>query len=65
MSRRASLEDVADLGFRLTGVYISPDSILNPIKWAALFYDLLPYSKVELLLALCFSSMEYLLEFCI
>ena len=63
MSRRASLEDIADLGFRLTGVYISPDSILNPVKWAALFYDLLPYSKVELLLALCFSSMEDLLEF--
>ena len=51
MLRRASLEDVADLGFRLTGVYISPDSILNPVKWAALFYDLLPYSKVELLFA--------------
>ena len=46
-SNQASLEELADLGFRLTGVYISPESILNPVRWVTLFRDLLPSSKVK------------------
>ena len=45
-TKQASLEELADLGFRLTGVYISPESILNPVRWVTLFRDLLPSSQV-------------------
>ena len=46
-TNQASLEELADLGFRLTGVYISPESILNPVRWVTLFRDLLPSSQVK------------------
>jgi len=39
------LEKLAELGYQATGVYVSPDSVLNPTKWIKLVYDLLPYSK--------------------
>ena len=32
------LEEVAQLGFQWTGVYLSPQSILSPVKWAQLAY---------------------------
>ena len=36
------LETISEVGFNLTGVYISPESILNPVKWAILLYNKMP-----------------------
>ena len=36
------LETISEVGFNLTGVFISPESILNPVKWVVLLYNKLP-----------------------
>ena len=36
------VEELAEAGFNMTGVYISPDSVLNPLKWAQLLHRVLP-----------------------
>ena len=36
------LETISEVGFNLTGVFISPESILNPVKWAVLLYNKMP-----------------------
>ena len=37
-----NLEEMAELGYRLTGIYLSPRSILNPAMWVALVQERLP-----------------------
>jgi hypothetical protein len=39
------MEELADAGFNMTGVYLSPDSVLNPMKWADLLQGVLPKPK--------------------
>ena len=36
------LDDVADFGYGLTGIYLSPKSIINPFMWASLARSALP-----------------------
>ena len=38
----AVLETISEVGFNLTGMFISPESILNPVKWAVLLYNKMP-----------------------
>ena len=39
------VEELAEAGFNMTGVYVSPDSVLNPLKWAQLLQKFLPGPK--------------------
>ena len=39
------VEELAEAGFNMTGVYVSPDSVLNPLKWAQLLQKILPGPK--------------------
>jgi hypothetical protein len=36
------LERVLELAYQFSGVYISPQSVLNPVMWAKLFYSIMP-----------------------
>ena len=36
------VEELAEAGFNMTGVYISPDSPLNPLKWLQLLHRVIP-----------------------
>ena len=37
--REPPLGNISTLGYQLTGIYLAPESILNPAKWASLFYN--------------------------